>query len=89
MAEGIERPDGEGNLRVELLTGHIKGKARQLLLDDVKAGKVRHGMARYGRRGQRTAFLASVVPKTYAYAVCCTYVMYDVGGAQPLIEDDE
>lgn len=40
MAEGIQRPDGEGNLRVELLTGSVKGKARQVLLDDVKAGKV-------------------------------------------------
>ncbi len=40
MAEGIERPDGEGNLRVELLTGSLKGKARQVLLDDVRAGKV-------------------------------------------------
>ena len=40
MAEGIGRPDGEGNLRVELLTGNVKGKARQVLLDDVKAGKV-------------------------------------------------
>lgn len=40
MAEGIERPDGQGNLRVELLTGSVKGKARQVLLDDVKAGKV-------------------------------------------------
>lgn len=40
MAEGIERPGGEGNLRVELLTGNVKGKARQVLLDDVKAGKV-------------------------------------------------
>lgn len=40
MAEGIDRPDGTGNLRVELLTANVKGKARQALLDDVKAGKV-------------------------------------------------
>eukprot|EP00903_Cladosiphon_okamuranus_P021747 g19995.t1 len=40
MAEGIKRPDGQGNLRVELLTGSVKGKARQVLLGDVKAGKV-------------------------------------------------
>ncbi|CAM9697670.1 unnamed protein product [Scytosiphon promiscuus] len=40
MAEGIERPDGTGSLRVELLTASVKGKARQLLLDDVRAGKV-------------------------------------------------
>lgn len=41
MVEGIERPDGKGNLRVELLTGSVKGKARQQLLNDVKAGEVR------------------------------------------------
>ncbi|CAN0150927.1 unnamed protein product [Ectocarpus sp. 6 AP-2014] len=40
MAEGIERPDGKGNLRVELLTGSVKGKARQQLLNDVKSGEV-------------------------------------------------
>ncbi|CAN0401707.1 unnamed protein product, partial [Hapterophycus canaliculatus] len=40
MAEGIERPDGTGSLRVELLTASVKGKARQVLLDDVKSGKV-------------------------------------------------
>ncbi|CAM9874881.1 unnamed protein product, partial [Ectocarpus sp. 12 AP-2014] len=40
MAEGIERPDGKGNLRVELLTGSVKGKSRQQLLNDVKAGEV-------------------------------------------------
>lgn len=40
MAEGIQRPDGRGDLRVELLTGAVKGKARQKLLEDVGNGEV-------------------------------------------------
>lgn len=40
MAAEIERHDGRGTLRVDLLTGGIKGKARQKLLDDVRSGEV-------------------------------------------------
>lgn len=48
MADGIQRPDGMGPLRVELLTGNVKGKARQALLDDVKAGEVRYDITCVG-----------------------------------------
>lgn len=40
MAAGIKRPDGRGDLRVELLTAGLKASARQKLLDDVRAGEV-------------------------------------------------
>ena len=41
MAFGIERLDGRGGLRVEVLTGGVKGKARQTLLEGVGNGEVR------------------------------------------------
>lgn len=41
MVSGIERLDGRGGLRVEVLTGGVKGKARQMLLEAVGAGEVR------------------------------------------------
>lgn len=40
MAAGIRRPDGRGALRVEVLTGSLKGKARQKLLEEVGNGEV-------------------------------------------------
>eukprot|EP00904_Undaria_pinnatifida_P013740 jgi/Undpi1/9497/HiC_scaffold_27.g11953.m1 len=40
MVSGIERLDGRGGLRVEVLTGGVKGKARQMLLEAVGAGEV-------------------------------------------------
>lgn len=47
MSEGIEMPNGR-SLRVEILTGSVKGKARQMLLEDVGNGKVR---VRWGGAG--------------------------------------
>lgn len=50
MAEQIQRLDGRGPLRVEVLTGNTKGKARQKLLEEVGNGEV-----------WRVAFLSSVL----------------------------
>lgn len=52
MAEQIQRLDGRGSLRVEVLTGNTKGKARQKLLEEVGNGEV-----------GRVAFLSSVLLK--------------------------
>lgn len=49
MAERIQGPNGGSPLKVELLTGGSKGKARQKLLEDLGKGEVRP-MAD-GRRG--------------------------------------
>lgn len=40
MAAGLQRPDGRGELRVEVLTGGVKGKIRQKLFDDINSGEV-------------------------------------------------